>query len=63
LTAQAHLEDLGRRAASVAAATLCSAALLLAPPALSEEGGTTVIRLPASDNPAIFTAQQVKGNA
>ncbi|KAI8473417.1 MAG: tail-specific protease [Monoraphidium minutum] len=58
--AQERLEGLARSAAAFGAAALCSASLLLAPPALSEEGapGGTVIRLPASDDPAIFTAQQ-----
>jgi hypothetical protein len=57
---RSRLELLARRAAAAAAAAACTASLLLAPPALSEEGGPTIIRLPASDDPSIFVAQQVR---
>lgn len=52
------LEQLVHKAAACAGAALCAASLLLTPPALSDEYGSTVIRLPASDNPGIFVAQQ-----
>jgi hypothetical protein len=55
---QAAVEQLARRAAAGAAAAICAASLVLAPaPALSDEAAT-VIRLPASEDPAILTAQQ-----
>lgn len=57
---RAFVGQYARQAAAGAGAALCAGSLLLAPPALSDENsGTTVIRLPASEDPTIFVAQQV----
>ncbi|GBF96323.1 carboxyl-terminal-processing peptidase chloroplastic [Raphidocelis subcapitata] len=55
------LREAGRRAAAAAGAAVVAASLLAAPPpALSDEAppGVNIIRLPASENPAILVAQQ-----